>query len=115
MGRWQSQPEAMRSAVWRALVVWSEVSLTLPTLHVLQSIMIAQCMLVGPWVQVQAPREASVWFQMGRCLKHLGRIGQALSAFNTALDLQPSSSDAALIKNALSKLPHADDSAEEEM
>ncbi|KAK9797012.1 hypothetical protein WJX73_004710 [Symbiochloris irregularis] len=66
-------------------------------------------------LQVQAPREASVWFQMGRCLKRLGRIGQALSAFNTALDLQPSSSDAALIKNALAKLPMADDSAEEEM
>ena len=66
-------------------------------------------------MQDQAPREASVWFQTGRALKRLGRTNEALTAFNTALDLQPTSSDSALIKNALDKLQLADDSAEEDM
>ena len=66
-------------------------------------------------MQEQAPRESSVWFQMGRALKRLGRSQEALAALHTALDLQPSSSDAALIKSALDKLQSMDDSAEEDM
>lgn len=66
-------------------------------------------------MQEQAPREASVWFQMGRALKRLGRPAEALVALNTALDVQPSNADAALIKNALEKLQLADDEAEEDM
>lgn len=41
--------------------------------------------------------------------------GEALMALNAALDLQPTSSDAALIKNALDKLQLPDDSTEEDM
>lgn len=63
----------------------------------------------------QAPKESSVHFHIGRVLKRLGRTSEALMALNAALDLQPTSSDAALIKNALDKLQLPDDSTEEDM
>lgn len=36
-----------------------------------------------------APREAGVYFTMGKLLKRLQRLDEALAAFNAALDLRP--------------------------
>ena len=62
-----------------------------------------------------APREASVWFQMGKIYKRLERPDQALQHFCHALDLKPSSGDANLIKAAIEKLRQSDETDEEEM
>ncbi|BDA50167.1 Cell division cycle protein 27 homolog [Coccomyxa sp. Obi] len=62
-----------------------------------------------------APREASVWFQMGKIYKRLDRPDQALQHFCHALDLKPSSGDANLIKAAIEKLRQSDETDEEEM
>ena len=62
-----------------------------------------------------APREASVWFQMGRIYKRLDQPDQALAHFCTALDLKPSAADANLIKAAIEKLRVSDESEEEEI
>ena len=69
----------------------------------------------GAAVQDIAPREASVWFQMGRIYKRLDQPDQALAHFCTALDLKPSASDANLIKAAIEKIRLSDDSEEEEI
>lgn len=58
------------------------------------------------------PKEASIFFQMGKICKRLGRLDKAVIHFNTALDLKPSSLDASLIKSAMEKL-HLDDAHEE--
>ncbi len=60
-----------------------------------------------------APREASVWFQMGRIYKRLDQPDQALSHFCTALDLKPSAADVNLIKAAIEKIRVSDESEEE--
>jgi anaphase-promoting complex subunit 3 len=44
------------------------------------------------------PREASVFFQIGKICKKLNRLEDAIENFNIALDLKPPSSDANLIK-----------------
>lgn len=62
-----------------------------------------------------APREASVWFQMGKIYKRLERPDMALQHFCHALDLKPSSGDTNLIKAAIEKLRQPDDADEEEM
>ena len=62
-----------------------------------------------------APKEASVWFQMGKIFKRLDLLNDALLHFNHALDLQPSSGDTALIKQAIEKLHVSDDVAEEDI
>lgn len=62
-----------------------------------------------------APRESSVYFQMGRLHKRLGNVDDALSCYDAALDLQPSSADAALIKAAIDKVHVADDDEDEEL
>lgn len=59
------------------------------------------------------PREPSVLFTLGRVHKRLGDPDSALAALNGALDLAPSSADAAAIKAAIDRL-HAPDDAEEE-
>ncbi len=59
------------------------------------------------------PREPSVLFTLGRVHKRLGNPDAALAALNGALDLAPSSADAAAIKGAIDRL-HAPDDAEEE-
>ena len=45
-----------------------------------------------------APREASVFFLMGRIYKKLNEPNRAMVNFSIALDLKPSSSDVNLIK-----------------
>ncbi|EIE23188.1 TPR-like protein [Coccomyxa subellipsoidea C-169] len=62
-----------------------------------------------------APREASVWFQMGKIYKRLDRPDEALQHLCHALDLKPSSGDANLIKAAIEKLRQSDEADEEEM
>lgn len=58
------------------------------------------------------PKEASVFFQMGKIYKKLGRLDKAVAHFNIALDLKPSSLDASLIKSAMEKL-HLDEAQED--
>ena len=60
--------------------------------------------LLPSCAQDLAPREASIWFQMGKIYKRLGAPDQALAHFCRALDLKPPSADAALIKGAIEKL-----------
>ena len=64
-------------------------------------------------MQDLAPREASVWFQMGKIYKKMDRRDEALRHFSHALDLRPASGDANLIKAAIEKL-HVSDEAEDE-
>lgn len=73
------------------------------------------CSQVVLALQDIAPKEASVWFQMGKIFKRLDLLNEALLHFNHALDLQPSSGDTALIKQAIEKLHVSDDIAEEEI
>ena len=62
-----------------------------------------------------APREASVFFLMGRIYKKLGLADQAMVNFSVALDLKPASSDVNLIKSAIEKLHVPDDSEDEDL
>ncbi|KAK3253653.1 Cell division cycle protein 27 [Cymbomonas tetramitiformis] len=62
-----------------------------------------------------APREASVFFLMGKIYKKLDRTKQAMLNFSTALDLKPASSDVNLIKSAIEKLQMPEDSEDEEL
>lgn len=76
----------------------------------------AVIIVVGACVlQDIAPREASVHFQMGRLHKRLGDLDAALACFNAALDLQPSTTDAGLIKAAIDKLLVADEETDDEL
>ena len=63
----------------------------------------------------QAPREASVYFLMGKIYRKLDNRDAAMVNFNVALDLKPSSSDANEIKSAIEKLnvPHAEEDEED--
>ena len=56
-----------------------------------------------------------MWFQMGKIFKRLELLEDALLHFNHALDLQPSSGDTALIKQAIEKLNVPDGIEEEEI
>lgn len=62
-----------------------------------------------------APSEASVLFHMGKVLKKMGRVQDALEAFCSALDLQPPSADTNLIKGAIDRVAAPDADEEEEM
>ena len=62
-----------------------------------------------------APREASVFFLMGRIYKKLGLADQAMVNFSVALDLKPASADVNLIKSAIEKLHVPDDSEDEDL
>lgn len=55
------------------------------------------------------PKEASVYFQLGKLCKRLKRPQEALTHFMAALDLQPPVSDVNLIKNAIEKVDVAED------
>lgn len=66
-------------------------------------------------MQEVAPREASIFWQMGKLHKRLRQLDAALGSLNTALDLQPSAADAALIKSAIEKLHVSDDNEEDEL
>lgn len=66
-------------------------------------------------MQNLAPREASVWFQMGKLYKKLNQVDEALRHFNAALDLKPSSADMNLIKSSIEKVQISADSDEEEI
>ena len=57
-------------------------------------------------VQAHSPKEAQVYFWMGKVCKKLGRIDEALRYFTFALDLDPK--DNTQIKNALERLEQAD-------
>jgi anaphase-promoting complex subunit 3 len=62
-----------------------------------------------------APREASVFFLMGKIYKKLNMHNQAMVNFSIALDLKPPSTDVNLIKSAIEKLTVPGDSEEEEL
>ena len=62
-----------------------------------------------------APREASVFFLMGRIYKKLGLADRAMVNFSVALDLKPASADVNLIKSAIEKLHVPDDSEDEDL
>jgi anaphase-promoting complex subunit 3 len=62
-----------------------------------------------------APREASVYFQMGRIYKKLKQVDKALTHFCHAMDLKPTSTDQNLIKSAIEKLHVDDDDVDEEI
>lgn len=55
-------------------------------------------------LQEIAPKEASVFFLMGRIYKKLGRHDKAMINYSIALDLRPSNADVNSIKNAIEKL-----------
>lgn len=67
------------------------------------------------WVQDLAPREASIWFQMGKIYKRLDSPDAALAHFARALDLKPPSADANLIKGAIEKLRASEEAGEDEI
>ena len=54
-----------------------------------------------------APREASVWFLIGKVAKKLGRTDGALIAFTKALDLDPK--DGNMIKTRIDRLDEEED------
>lgn len=60
-------------------------------------------------LKAQAPREASLYFLMGKIYKRLEQPDRAMVHFSLALDLKPSSSDANAIKAAIEKLSLPDD------
>ena len=60
-----------------------------------------------------APKEASVFFLMGRIYKKLGIQEEAMINFSVALDLHPANTDVNSIKNAIEKLD-SDDLSDEE-
>ena len=62
-----------------------------------------------------APREASVFFLMGRIYKKLNLPEEAMVNFSTALDLKPASGDVNLIKSAIEKLHVPDDGEEDDL
>lgn len=66
-------------------------------------------------MQDMAPREASVYFQLGKIYRRLDNTERALNYFSTALDLKPSSADVNLIKSAIEKLRISNGSDEDEM
>jgi anaphase-promoting complex subunit 3 len=66
-------------------------------------------------MQSIAPREASVYFQMGKIFKRLDLGEEAMGAFTTALDLKPSSTDVNLIKSAIEKINVPDDEEDSEI
>lgn len=66
-------------------------------------------------VQEKAPKEASVYFQIGKIFRKLAKTDKALLYFSTALDLKPSTTDVGMIKSAIEKLRISNDSDEEEM
>ena len=57
-------------------------------------------------VRDAAPREATVHFAMGKILKRLGRLDEAMKCFLTAMDLDPK--DNQMIKSAMDKLGEPD-------
>jgi anaphase-promoting complex subunit 3 len=62
-----------------------------------------------------APREATVYFQIGKIYKKLKRPDAALTNFCHAMDLKPTSTDQNLIKSAIEKLHVDDDDADDEI
>jgi hypothetical protein len=62
-----------------------------------------------------APREATVYFQIGKIYKKLKRPDAALTNFCHAMDLKPTSTDQNLIKSAVEKLHVDDDDADDEI
>jgi anaphase-promoting complex subunit 3 len=65
--------------------------------------------------QAIVPREAAVHVMLGRLHKRLRDPDAALTAFNTALDLQPGAAERAGIKAAIDKLHLAEDEEDEEL
>ena len=64
-------------------------------------------------LQEIAPKEASVFFLMGRIYKKLGLQEKAMINFSIALDLRPSNADVNSIKGAIEKLD-ADELSDED-
>ena len=61
------------------------------------------------------PTEATVLFHMGKVFKKLGRVPDALAAFNEALDLQPPAADTNQIKSAIDKVTLPDTEEEDDI
>ena len=66
-------------------------------------------------LQEIAPKEASVFFLMGRIYKKLGLQEKAMINFSIALDLRPSNADVNSIKSAIEKLDSDEVSDEEDI
>jgi len=66
-------------------------------------------------LQEIAPKEASVFFLMGRIYKKLGLQEKAMINFSIALDLRPSNADVNSIKSAIEKLDSDEVSDEEDL
>ncbi|GAQ84112.1 DNA-binding cell division cycle control protein [Klebsormidium nitens] len=62
-----------------------------------------------------APKEASLYFLMGKIFKKLDNPDKAMLNFSTALDLKPSNADVNQIKAAIEKLSVPDDGEGEEL
>lgn len=62
-----------------------------------------------------APREASIFFQIGKLYKRTGQLDLALRNYCIAMDLKPSSTDVGLIKAAIEKIYINEENEEEEM
>jgi len=60
-----------------------------------------------------APKEAPIYFLMGKIYKKLGQIGKAMNCFTMALDLDTKSAN--YIKSAIDKLNSPDEDSEEEL
>ena len=96
-----SDPKNPLAKFERACVLMSEnhVSEALHELHELQQM---------------APKEATVYFQLGKAYKRLNRVDQAMIHFSMALDLKPSSADTNKIKAAIEGLHASPDESDEE-
>ena len=66
-------------------------------------------------MQDMAPREASVYFQMGKVYKKLKQLDAAHIHFSHALDLKPTSTAQHFIKSAIEKLHVDDEEVDDEM
>lgn len=63
-------------------------------------------------LQDMLPRDASVYFKTGRVCQRLNQAEEAVQAFSTALALEPSPQDAAMIKGALERMQSGNDENE---
>ena len=52
----------------------------------------------------EAPKEASIYFSLGKLYKKLGQTRQATECFSAALDLKPLAGDMNALKSALERL-----------
>jgi anaphase-promoting complex subunit 3 len=104
----------MRDADLPCVMFWSgrrlQHAVSVPTAGTLEA-----CRQESAALQDIAPREATVYFQIGKIYKKLKRPDAALTNFCHAMDLKPTSTDQNLIKSAIEKLHVDDDDADDEI